>query len=406
MIALLMTTTGAAPLVWTYATGNYSWTVAVSHDGQYLIAGSDDMHTYFFKIDAGASPVWTHSAQGYVRHVAMSSNGSSAAAGDMAGNVYFFHPEASGSPAWSFHASSGMSGIDISEDGRRLVVGDQEGDIYLFDTDGSGSPIWRNLVMGGVLAISLFKSDSVAVASAKGGIYFYDLTSSRQGYAWSFQESMSFPQLAVSDSAGYVVAGASDGNIYMATVAGQVVDMQKLGGSISAISIADHARCVIVGSTNGIVSRYLLKDRFEELDSSAAHGPITSVAISDDGSRVSVASLDGTIATFSETLADLLWTFNTGAIVHSLSMSGDGQAIIASSDTGSIYLFDEALMSTNQTIPGGAFMLIEAIIVIVIFMVVGHFIWRRRSRRMDEDGLVPSRLKRVAVTFRQMWLCG
>jgi WD40 repeat protein len=352
MIALLMTTAGTAPLVWTYATGNYSWTAAVSHDGQYLIAGSDDMHTYFFKTDAGANPVWTHSAQGYVRHVAISSNGSIAAASDMAGNVYLFHPEASGSPAWSFHASSAISGTDISEDGRRLVVGDEEGDIYLFDTDGSGSPIWHNFVMGGVLALSLFKSDSVAVTSAKGGIYFYDLTSSRPGYAWSFQESISFPQLAVSEEAGYIVAGGSDGSIYMATVAGQVVDMQKLGGSISAISIADHARSVIVGSTNGSVSRYLLKDRLEKLDSLIARSPITSLAMSDDGERVSVARLDGTISSFRQNLNSFLWAYSAGAIVHSLSMSGDGLVMAASSDTGKIYLFSEhASMQTQEPIP-------------------------------------------------------
>jgi WD40 repeat protein len=287
----------------------------------------------------------------------------------MAGDVYFFHPEASGSPAWSFHAGSAISGTDISEDGRRLVVGDQEGDIYLFDTDGSGSPIWHNLVMGGVLALSFFRSDSVAVASAKGGIYFYDLTSSRPGYAWSFQESMSFPQLAVSDSAGYVVAGGSDGTIYMATVAGQVVDMQTLGGAISAISIADHARCVIVGSTNGSVSRYLLKDRLEKLDSSAAHGPITSVAVSDDGSRVSVASLDGTISDFHQTLNGLSWTFSAGAIVHSLSMSGDGLVIAASSDTGKIYLFSEhASAQTRDSLPVIVYVLVSVAALLLTYI--------------------------------------
>lgn len=378
MIVLIMTASGAAPLVWTYATGNYSWAVAVSHDGQYLIAGSDDMHAYFFKTNAGANPVWSYSAQGYVRHVAISSNGSSAAASDMAGNVYFFRPEASGSPAWSFHASSAISGTDISEDGHRLLVGDEEGDIYLFDTDGSGSPIWHNLVRGGVLALSLFKSDSVAVASAKGGIYFYNLTSLRPGYAWSFQESMSFPQLAVSDSAGYIVAGGSDGNIYVADSAGQVIDMQKLGGSISAISIADHAGSVILGSTNGSVSRYLLKDRLEKLDSSAAHGPITSVAVSDDGSRLSVASLDGTISDFHQTLNDLSWTFSAGAIVHSLSMSGDGLVLAASSDTGKIYLFSEHTSAqTQDSLPVIAYALVP-----VAALLIAYFALRARLAKV------------------------
>jgi WD40 repeat protein len=378
MIALLMTAAGAAPLVWTYATGNYSWTVAVSHDGQYLIAGSDDMHTYFFKIDASANPVWTHSAQGYVRHVAISSNGSSAAASDMAGNVYFFHPEASASPAWSFHASSAISGTDISEDGRRLAVGDQEGDIYLFDTDGSGSPIWHNLVMGGVLALSLFKSDSVAVTSAKGGIYFYNLTSSHSAYTWSFQESISFPQLAVSEDAEYIVAGGSDGNIYVTNSVGQVIDMQKLAGSISAISIADRARCVIVGSTNGSVSRYLLKDGLQKLDSSAAHGPITSVAVSEDGSRVSVASLDGTISDFHQTLNGLSWAFSAGAIVHSLSMSGDGLVMAASSDTGKIYLFSEhAFVETQEPVP-----VIVYVPIFLVTLLLAYFVLRARLTKV------------------------
>ena len=378
MVALLMTAAGTAPLVWTYATGNYSWTVAVSHDGQYAIAGSDDTHTYFFKTDAGANPIWAHSAQGYVRHVAISSNGSSAAASDTAGNVYFFHPEISGSPAWSFHAGSAISGTDISEDGRRLVVGDQEGDIFLFDTDGSGSPTWHSFVMGGVLALSFLRSGSVAVASAKGGIYFYDLTSSRPGYAWSLEESMSFPQLAVSEDAGYIVAGGSDGSIYMATVAGQVVDMQKLGGSVSAISIADHTRYAIVGSTNGTVSRYLLKDRLEKLDSSAAHSPITSVVVSDDGSRVCVASLDGTISGFHEGLNGLSWTFSAGAIVHSLSMSGDGLVIAASSDTGKIYLFSEhASAQAREPLPVIVYMLIS-----VAALLLAYFVLRARLTKV------------------------
>ena len=391
LILLLAATTGSAPLAWTYATGNYSWTAAVSHDGRYVIAGSDDMHTYLFKTDASrGKPMWTHLARGYVRHVAISNSGTSAAASDTDGNVYFFQPDASGIPVWSFHAGSAIGAIDIGDDGLRLVAGDQEGDIYLFDTGRSGSPIWRNVVPGGVLALSLWEPNAVIVASTQGGLYLYDLESSEPSFVWTFQESISFPQLTVSKEAGYVVAGGSDGNIYVITATGQASDVQRLEGSVSAVATSEEARYVILGSTNGNVSRYLLNERLERLDSFAAHGLITAVAVSDGGERISVASLDGTIATFRETPADLLWTFNTGAIVHSLSMSGDGQAIVASSDTGSIYLFDEALMSTNRTIPSGASMAIEAIIVVVIFAVVGHFVWRRRSRRVDEEKIYRS----------------
>ena len=243
-------------------------------------------------------------AQGYVRHVAISSNGTNAASSDMAGNVYFFRSDASGSPAWSFHSGSAIGAIEMSSDGSRLVAGDREGDIYLFDTLRSGSPIWHGTIPWSNIALSLRESRELVVASAQGGIYFYDLASPQSSYTWKFQESISFPQLEMSDAEGYVVAGGSDGNVYMIKSAGQLVDMQRLGGSISAISISDQTRHVIAGSTNGNVSRFLVKESLEKLDSFDAQKPITAVAISDDGERIAIASLDGTISTFRQTLAD------------------------------------------------------------------------------------------------------
>jgi len=43
LFVVLAVTASSAPFAWTYRTGNYAWAVAVSDDGRYVIAGSDDM---------------------------------------------------------------------------------------------------------------------------------------------------------------------------------------------------------------------------------------------------------------------------------------------------------------------------------------------------------------------------
>lgn len=379
LIILLMATTSTAPLAWTYATGNYSWTVAVSHDGRYVIAGSDDMHTYFFQADSSqGKPLWSHLAHGYVRHVAISNNGDRAAASDMAGYVYFFRPGASASPVWSFHSDSAIYAIAISDDGSQLVAGDQGGSIFLFNTNQSSAPIWQGLVPGGVLAVSLWQSRGAVIAtSTQGGIYYYEHESTPSGFSWKFQESVSFPQLSVNDDADYVVAGGSDGSIHMITDEGQLAGTQRVGGSLSAISISNHLLQVIAGSTNGNVSRFDLNEGFEKLDSFDAKMPVTSVAISDDGERIAVAGLDGTIWTFNEKFADLIWTFNTGAIVHSLSMSGDGQVMSATDDKGNIYLFrEQAPVRAEEPVS-----LVIFVPIALVLLALGYIVLRRRTTK-------------------------
>ena len=378
----LAASTGFVPLAWSYATGNYSWAVAVSDDGRYVIAGSDDMHTYFFESDARQGlPTWIHSAQGYVRHVAISSNGTDAASSDTAGNVYFFQLGASGSPAWSFNSGSAIGAIELSSDGSRLVAGDREGNIYLFDTLRSGSPIWHGAIRGAILALSVRTSGELVATSAVGGIYFYDLALPQSSYVWKFQESISFPQLEISNAEGYIVAGGSDGNVYVINTAGELVDKQRLGGSISALSISDQPRHVIAGSTNGNVTRFLVKESLEQLDSFDAQKPITAVTISHDGERIMIASLDGTISTFTQTLTHSLWTFGTGAIVHSLSMSGNGLITAASADTGKVYVFNEAATAPAQSpLPPIAYAPIA-----VTLLVLGYFVLRKKRNALKVD---------------------
>ena len=221
-LLLVLATTSLAPLAWTYAAGNYSWAVAVSSDGRYVIAGSDDMHTYFFSADASdGRPIWSYSGEGYVRHVVISSNGTRAVAGDTAGGIYFFRHDASGAPVWSYRATSAIDALGMSSDGRYLAAGDRSGAVYLLDTDSAGSLLWHGSLPGGILDLSLSESRALVASSSQGGVYFYDVVRTQSGHTWSLLESTSFPQLALLDDASYVIAGGSDGYVYVINSTGQ-----------------------------------------------------------------------------------------------------------------------------------------------------------------------------------------
>ena len=174
------------------------------------------------------------------------------------------------------------------------------------------------------------------------------------------------------------MAGGSDGNVYLISALGKPVDVQRLGGSVSAISLSYQTRCVIAGSTNGNVSRYLVSERLERLDSFFAERPITAADISGDGERISVANLDGTIFAFNHTLADSLWTFAVGAIVHSLSTSGDGLIMAAASDTGNIYLISERSPVQART----PFPFITYAPIALTLLLIGYFVLRKRMAKV------------------------
>lgn len=156
LFVTLAATSGLAPLAWAYRTGNYSWAVAVSHDGNYAIAGSDDMHTYFFDVTSGEGrPMWSHVGPAYVRHVAVSSNGTRAVASDANGNIFFFRSGLSGEPVWTYQANSTINALVMSYDGDYVVAGDRLGSVYFLVTDGPYPTVHVHVIPNGVLSLSL-----------------------------------------------------------------------------------------------------------------------------------------------------------------------------------------------------------------------------------------------------------
>ena len=375
LLIALAFTTGQAPLTWSYRTGNYAWAVAVSNDGQYVIAGSDDAHVYFFDAHlAEGKPLWSYPTTGYVRHVAIAKDGSRAAASDTNGGIFIFRPFIPSSYVWTFRTSYPIQALAMSEDGRYLAAGDRNGTIYSTETL-TDLPVRQDAIPGGVLALSVSGSGMVSATAASGGLYFFGKSSSQFSFNWTFGVGTSFPELAMTKEAGHIVAGTNNGSVYYMDGSGQLIDRQTVKGAVSALSISETKERVLVGSASGNVTLYSMRDRLEKLESLEASGAVTSAVMSENGERISVAQLDGGISMFNRSLATPMWTFNSGGIVHSLSISHSGQVTAAASDTGDIYLFDERGSQTvTKTMSSGV------LVAAVIALVVASVIWARRRR--------------------------
>jgi len=376
MLVAMVATANSAPLSWSYAAGNYSWAVAVSGDGRYAIAGSDDMQTYFFHTAEGV-PLWSHPANGYVRHVAISRDGTYAASGDMDGTILLLRFDGARVSFSSFKADSAIEALAMSDSGEYLAAGDRSGNMYIFQ-DQALSAVLRNKVPGGVLAIALAESMAFAVTAAQGGLYFFDEATSHSAHAWSFGEDTTLAQLAMTSDSSHILAGGNDGNIYLLDNSGRLVDRRDAGGAISALSISDVTHLTIVGTVSGTISLYSADAGFNNGESLETGNPITSAAISKNGRRISVANLQGTVSTFDGSLRAPLWTYDAGGIVHSLSLSRDGRVLAAASDTGSIYLFDEgeAAGADNR----GLFVQLPILAVLAVTVTVCTILLRRRDK--------------------------
>jgi len=374
LVALAASTSQASP-AWTYMTGNYVWSVAVSEDGAYAIAGSDDMHAYFFDTrSADAKPLWSYGTQGYVRHVAISGNGSRAAASDVAGGIFFFErPELSDAPDWVFRSDYPIDALVLSGDGDYLAAGDRRGNVYVFETSRTDPLIWQSSIPGGVLALSLSESRALAATGTKGGLYFFGASPSTS-YQWSFNEHTNVPCLAFVDDLEQIVAAGGDGSLYLIDTSGQLLDEYELGGALSALSISARTRRVVTGSTNGDVSVLHVDGRLEEVATVGTKNPVTSTTLSDDGERIAVANTNGTISMFDGSLVNRIWTFEAGAIVHSLSMSADGSILVAGSDSGAVYLFSEQGSAISGMM--ASYVVVAALIVMAVVILL--VIWQKK----------------------------
>jgi len=150
--------------------------------------------------------MWSDLRSDDITSVAISHNGNYIVAGSKNSYVYLYDRTVS-TPQWQNYTSGIVTSVDISSDGEYLTAGNSgDGNIYLWDKDDPVALWVANPDLEGYrVAIS---GDGMYIfgASVYGNVYMYNKT---DGYMWDADAGGGSPFVALSNSSDYAVVGSS-----------------------------------------------------------------------------------------------------------------------------------------------------------------------------------------------------
>ena len=344
-LALVLMTGGADAKEpeWNYTADASINSVAISADGEYIVAGSDDSKVYFFDKDNN-TPLWSYTAGDGVFSVAISSDGETIVAGSIDNNVYLFSKD--GTLLWSYGTGNRVWSVAIAENGETIVAGSWDNKVYLFDKD-SSTPLWSYTTGNWVLSVDI-SADGEMIAVGSDKVYLFDRNSSTP--RWSYSTGDTVRAVALSEDffgqqRYHLAAGDWNGKVYLFHNNNSVpLWNHTTGDSIYSVAITDDSGYVAVGSKD--YSVYLLDGDGTSLWSYATGGTVLSLDFSVDGEELAVGS--DKVYLFDKDSGTPLWGYTTGNSVKSVGISADGEDIIGGSGDKEIYLFDKDVPPTAQ----------------------------------------------------------
>ena len=142
----------------------------------------------------------------------------------------------------------------------------------------------------------------------------------------------------VVDTAGNVLFGSDDGNVYKVTAAGTLSTSVSLGGKLTSAS--DDNGQFVIASDNGHI--YALSDKtLKTTWSASASGPVHSAPAYDSAANTVVTGDDGgAVTAFNGATGSRIWTFSTGGAVTASPLVS-GKVVYVGSASGNFYALDE-----------------------------------------------------------------
>ena len=328
---------------WNYNAGSGINSVAISADGEYIVAGSDEDQVYLFSKDG--TLLWSYTAGDGVYSVAISSDGETIVAGSLDNNVYLFDKDSS-TPLWSYGTGNRVWSVAISQDGETIAVGSWDNKVYLFDKD-SGTPLWSHTTSNFVFSVDI-SADGEMIAAGSDKAYLFDRNSSTP--RWSYSTGDTVRAVALSEDffgqqQYHLAAGSWNGKVYLFHNNNSVPLWEyTTGDSIYSVAISDDSGYIAAGSKD--YSVYLLDGDGTALWSHATAGTVLSLDFSVDAEELAVGS--DKLYLFDKDSDTPLWSYTTGDSVKSVGISADGEDIVAGSWDKETYLFDRDVPPTAQ----------------------------------------------------------
>lgn len=336
-----------------YKTGGAVTSVAVSGNGQYIVAGSEDGYAYLF--DRNGNLLWKFNASGEVRSVDISKDGNYIAVGAEDGSYLLTRDE---KLLWKV---DGSSHVEISDDGRTVLVGR-----CLYDRGGNelacggryptrmspeGNYIgswsytkkdWYDLV-NGEYCKSVFK---IYATTNKGAVFWEYSLSDTDNACWAIWcgspscAGGDCLSLSISSYAEYIFGSYKwDNKLYLGLLYknGTQLWNYKPEREVYALDISYDGAYAVAGDVLGNIYAFTrngeLAWRFRASDR------ISEIKITPDGKYTLAGSWDKHLYLFTTLSGGLLWGGALNGAVTSVDISDNGKTIAAGTDTGYVYIY-------------------------------------------------------------------
>jgi len=320
---------------WSYTTGGQWVRIAISSNGEYIVASSDKI--YLFGRDSNI-PIWSYDTTG---SIAISQNGSYIAVGSPDHKVYLFSKD-SNTPLWSYDIGNPVSCIDISADGNYIVVGTWanlgEPTIYLFSKD-SNIPVWSRAEGMEVRALAISGDSNYIVAAVDSDRLYLFARQDDVPLWWAIvNDPIIITSVAISYDGTYIVTGDWSHDIHLfSKESATPLWNYDVGHYVYEVDISGDGEYIVAGASCGA----FLFARTSSKPIWKYESYIEHVAISTDGKYITAGGFYcHKVYFFSRDQGVPIWNYDTGNVVTSVSISSSGDYIAAGDrDQGNAYFF-------------------------------------------------------------------
>jgi len=339
--------------LWNYSTDSNALSVAISANGRYIVAGSQNHMVYFFE-NSSSQPLWVNGSAGST--LAMSSDGKYIVTIGIEKEIFLFN-RSSSTPLWIYPTDNWISNLAISSDGNYIIAGgDSESgnNVYFFNVTNTIDPLlWKYITSDGIRSVAISSNGSyIAMGSEYGNIYLFNKSSSTPIQIWSI--SGDIDSIAISSNGEYIVAGSRDHNVYLFNRSSPTpIWSYTTGGIVHSVAISSDGNHIVAGGEYLVGSHTIGKVYLFDKSSSTplwnytAESNVRSVAISSDGNYLVVGG-SGTLR-FTKVIHLFQSLYSTplakysisGSYYISVSISSNGDYIAAVIDSN-IYLFHKS----------------------------------------------------------------
>lgn len=389
--------------LWHFAAGGDVNSVAISADGNYIVAGTSNEYIHLFD-KSSSVPLWSYQADEEVTSVAISADGKYIIAGSDDFKVYFFNNsiETSKKAMWIYDSLSfSITSVVISSNGRYAAAINDGESLYIFDTNNVSDPLYREFIDPSFTSLAISSDGNHIACGKENDIIQYYNTTYKEDKLWENAGSpaaITISSIQLSSDGSYVVAGRLS-VVKILNRSGSQVLSNNTNGYINSVDMSSDGNYFVSGNILGDFSLFS-KSSSIPLWSHSVCSEIYKTVLSSDGNYLAyggnASSGKAMVYFFSKESSTPLFTYEVdeSGTIQSMSMSSDGRYLVVgvSGVNNRIYLF-EVHSGNNDNL----WVLIIIGGIVIAGITGGIAIRRRRPRKRKK--LKKKRIKRIPVSM-------